>query len=86
MALQIEAPDTIRLVEELARRTGRSPESDSEVTRREQFDRLQDSEEEAERRAEIYALVNELRALFRETPDLVTDPGDLLYGEDGLPT
>jgi hypothetical protein len=85
MALQIEAPESIRLVEELARRTGRSPESVVEATLREQFDRLQDSAEEAERRAEIYALVSDLRALFRETLDLVTDPGELLYGEDGLP-
>lgn len=85
MALQIEAPETIRLVEELARRTGESAEIVVENALRAEFERLQDSEEEAQRRAEIYALVKELGALFRETPNLVTDPGELLYGEDGLP-
>jgi hypothetical protein len=85
MALQIDAPDTIRLIEELARRTGESAETVVEHALRAEFDRLQDSDEEAQRRAEIYALVKELGALFRETPNLITDPGELLYGEDGLP-
>ena len=85
MALQIEAPETIRLIEELARRTGESAEAVVENALRAEFDRLEESEDEARRRAEIYTLINELGALFRETPDLVTDPGKLLYGEDGLP-
>jgi hypothetical protein len=85
MALQIEAPETIRLVEELSRRTGKSAEIVVENALQAEFDRLQEAEEEAQRRAEIYALVKELGALFRETPDLATDPGELLYGEDGLP-
>ena len=85
MALQIEAPQTIRLVEELARRTGTSAETVVENAVQAEFNRLQQSEEEAQRRAEIYALVKELGALFRETPDLVTDPAELLYDENGLP-
>lgn len=85
MALQIEAPQTIRLVEELARRTGKSAETVVENAVQAEFDRLQEFEEEAQRRAEIYALVKELGDLFRETPDLVTDPAELLYDENGLP-
>ncbi len=89
MALRIEAPATIRLIEELSRRTGKSAEDVVEDALREQFDRLRserDEESEAQRRADIYALAFELRALVKETPQRVQDPGDLLYGEDGLPT
>lgn len=85
MALQIEAPETIRKIEELARRTGKSAETAVENAVRAELDRLQEFEEEAQRRAEIYALMKELGALFRETPELVTDPGELLYDENGLP-
>jgi hypothetical protein len=85
MALQIKAPNTIRLIEELARRTGKSAEALVESVLREQLDRLQDEDAEAQRRAEIYALVDEIRALNREKPGLIRDPGELLYGEDGLP-
>jgi hypothetical protein len=85
MALQIKAPETIRLVEELSRRTGKSAEADVESALQEQIDRLREEDAEAQRRAEIYALVHELRALFKETPGLIRDPGELLYGDDGLP-
>ena len=85
MALQIEAPETIRKIEELARRTGESDEIAVHVAVQERRARLRTPEEEAERRAEVYALVKELGAMFRETPDLVTDHGELLYDEDGLP-
>jgi hypothetical protein len=78
MALQIDAPETIRLVEELARRTGNSAETVVEIAVRAEFDRLQESKEEAPRRAEIYTLVKELGALFRKTPDLVTAPAEPL--------
>jgi hypothetical protein len=85
MALQIKAPQTIRMIEELAQRTGKSAEAVVESALREQFDRLQDEDEEAASRVEIYALVHELAGYFKEAPELVTDPGELLYGEDGLP-
>ncbi|MDF3039216.1 MAG: hypothetical protein K0Q71_1922 [Thermomicrobiales bacterium] len=78
MALQIDAPETIRLVEELARRTGNSAETVVEIAVRAEFDRLQESKEEAQLRAEIYTLVKELGALFRKTPDLVTAPAEPL--------
>jgi hypothetical protein len=85
MALQIEAPETIRKIEEIVRRTGKSAETVIENAVRAELDRLQEAEEEAKRRAEIHALMKELGDLFRETPDLVTDPGELLYDENGLP-
>jgi hypothetical protein len=85
MALQIEAPGTIRKIEELARRTGKSVETAVENAVRAELDRLQEAEEDEQRRAEIYALMKELGAFFRETPDLITDPGELLYDENGLP-
>jgi hypothetical protein len=85
MALQIITPEAIRLVEELSRRTGKSAEAVVESALREQFDRLQDEEEEAQRRKEIYALVQEIRALAKEGPGLIRDPGELLFGDDGLP-
>lgn len=85
MVLQIEAPETIQLIERLSHMTGESAETTVEIALRERLDRLRSSAEEAQRRSEVYALVKELGALFRETPTLVTDPGELLYGEDGLP-
>ena len=57
MALHIEAPETLRKIEELARRTGASAETVVDHAVQAEFDRLQESEEEAQRRAEIYALV-----------------------------
>ena len=85
MALQINAPETIHLVEELSRRTGKSAEAVVESALREQFDRLQDQDAEAQRRAEIYALVHELAAAIKESGVPLEDPDELLYGEDGLP-
>ena len=44
MALQIQRPETLRLVEELARRTGESEESAVEIAVRERLERLQTPE------------------------------------------
>jgi hypothetical protein len=85
MALRIETPETLRMIEDLSRRTGRSPEAVVESALREQLDRLQGEESEARQRVEIYALVDEVRALVKESPGPIRDPGDILYGEDGLP-
>jgi hypothetical protein len=85
MALQIKAPETIRLVEELARRTGEGAETVIQVALQERLARLRTPEEEAERRARVYALVHELAGYFKEAPEMITDHGELLYGEDGLP-
>ena len=85
MALQIEAPETIRVIQELARRTGQSEERAVDAAVRERLARLRTPEEEAERRAEVYALVKQLQAHFKEHPEAAIDHGELLYGEDGLP-
>ena len=85
MALQIKSPETIRLVEELARRTGEGAETVVQVALKERLARLRTPEEEAERRARVYALVHELAGYRKEAPEMTTDHGELLYGEDGLP-
>lgn len=85
MALQIETPETIRLIEEVSRRTGEQAEIAVQVAMQERLARLRTLEEEAERRTRVYALVHELAGYFREAPELETDHGELLYGADGLP-
>jgi hypothetical protein len=40
---------------------------------------------EAQRRADVYALVKELGAAFREAGITSVDHGELLYDENGLP-
>ena len=85
MALQLEAPETIRLVEDLSRRTGEDVETVVRVALQERLARLRTPEEEAERRARVYELVRELQAHAREHPGAIVDPGEFLYGEDGLP-
>jgi hypothetical protein len=85
MVLQIETPETIRLIEEVSRRTGEQPEIAVQVAMQERLARLRTPEEEAQRRADVYKLVRELNALFKEHPEAIVDHGELLYGEDGLP-
>jgi antitoxin VapB len=85
MALQIEAPETIRVIRELAQRTGQSEERVVDVAVREQLARMRTPEEEAERRARVYALVHELATSIKESGVPLEDPDESLYGEDGLP-
>jgi hypothetical protein len=85
MALQIQRPETLRLVEELARRTGESEESAVEIAVRERLERLQTPEGREKRRAELQALADSLAARFKASGQPLVDHGDLLYGEDGLP-
>jgi len=82
MALE---PETVRLIEELSLRTGESPETAVQEALRERLARFRTPEEEAERRAEIYALVRDLQARFKAHPDAVVDIDELLYGESKLP-
>jgi hypothetical protein len=85
MALQIQRPETLRLIEELARRTGESEESTVEIAVRERLERLQTPEAREKRRAELQALADSLAARFKASGQPLVDHGDLLYGEDGLP-
>ena len=84
MALQIQKPETVRLVEELARRTGESPETTVEIAVRERMARLRTPEEEERRRAKLEALVESLSSRITE-PYRSLDHGDWLYDDDGLP-
>jgi len=85
MALQIQTPETIRLVEELAWRTGESAEAVVEIAVREWLDRLQALEARKKREAELQALADSLAARFKASGQPLIDHSDLLYGEDGLP-
>ena len=85
MALQIEAPETIRVIQELARRTGQSDERAVDVAVREQLARIRTPEEEAERRERVYAIVKELQTSFKEHPEAAVNLEELLYDENGLP-
>ena len=83
--LQIQTPETIRLVAELSRRTGKSAESAVEIAVRERLQRLQTPEAREKRRAELQAIADSLAARFKASGQPLIDHGDLLYGEDGLP-
>jgi hypothetical protein len=85
MALLIEAPETIRLIEVLARRTGEGTETAIAVAVRERLARLCTPEEEAVRRARVYALVESIQASVKASGVPVADADELLYGEDGSP-
>jgi antitoxin VapB len=85
MALQIQTLTAVRAVEELSEITGENVDTAVEIAVRERIDRLRQSDEEAQRRAKVYALVAELQEMFRGHPEIETDHGKLLYGEDGLP-
>lgn len=82
MALE---PETIRLIEELSLRTGEGPESAMQAALRERLARFRTPEEEAERRAQLYALVRDLQARFKAHPNAVVAIDELLYDENGLP-
>lgn len=85
MALQIEAPETIRVIQELARRTGQSDERAVDKAVRDQLAKLRTPGEEAERRAEVHALVRELQASFKAHPEAAFNLEELLHDEVGLP-
>jgi len=85
MALLIEAPETIHLIDEVSKLTGESAETVITVAVREQLALLDEVDAEVQRRAEIYALVKELGTALRETGIPTVDHGELLYDENGLP-
>lgn len=63
MTLRIDAPETMRLLEERSRRTGESPESAVEAALRERLNRLRVADKGAQRWAELHALLNGLASL-----------------------
>ena len=85
MTVETMAPGLVQLIEDLTRLTGESPETAVEVALRERLYRLETPEAKEQRRARVYALVQELQTHFKEHPEAAVDHGELLYGEDGLP-
>ena len=95
MALQISNPRIIRLVTEVSERTGEDAESVIETALLERLERLPqppraaDEEHldaaEKERRERVYALVRDMQRQIKESGVDIPDPGEYLYGEDGLP-
>jgi hypothetical protein len=85
MVVQLEAPETIDLLETLKQLTGESTETAVRNAIQERVDRLRESEDEADREAEIDRLVDNLATYFRESKKPYIDIDELLYGEDGLP-
>jgi antitoxin VapB len=84
MAIQIEGPDTIRLIEDLSRRTGESAETVVRVAVQERLARIRTPQEEAQRRARLEALIEDLSSRLKE-PYRSLDHGEWLYDDDGLP-
>jgi antitoxin VapB len=85
MVLHICKPETIRVIEEIARRTGHSAERVVETAVYEYRARLRTPEEEEKRRQRLQALVDSLAARFEASGQPLVDHGDLLYDENGLP-
>ena len=85
MALQIEAPEAMRMIEEIAQRTGETSEEIVETALRERLERVRIVEARIAREAELQALVDSLVARFNASGQPLVAHGDLLYGEDGLP-
>ena len=85
MALQIEAPEAMRMIEEIAQRTGETSEQIVETALRERLERVRIVEARIAREAELQALVDSLVARFKASGQPLVAHGDLLYGEDGLP-
>ncbi len=85
LAEETVAPRLVQLFEDLTRLTGESPETAVETSLRERLHQLETPEAQEQRRARVYALVQELQAHFKEHPEAAVDHGELLYGEDGLP-
>jgi antitoxin VapB len=85
MVVQITDPQTIRVIEGLSRRTGRTLEQEVDIAVHERLARLRTSEEEAERRAKVYETVKQLQAAFKASGLPLIDHGELLYDENGLP-
>lgn len=92
--LKIENPRIIQLVTEVSERTGESSETVIQTALLERLERLeagqpspeeQLDEAEAARRERVYALVRDMQRRIKETGVEIPDPGEYLYGEDGLP-
>ena len=85
MVLHICKPETIQVIEEISRRTGKSAERVVETDVYEYRARLETPEEKARRWEHVQALADSLAARFEASGAPAIDHGDLLYDENGLP-
>jgi hypothetical protein len=85
MVLHICKPETIQVIEEIARRTGQSAERVVETAVYDYRRRLRTPEEEEKRRQRLQALVDSLAARLEASGHPLVDHGDLLDDEKGLP-
>jgi hypothetical protein len=85
MTLRIESPQILRLINQISALTGEGAETVVAVALRERLELLDEAEAEAQRWREVYALVRELGATFREAGISSVDHGELLYDENGFP-
>jgi antitoxin VapB len=83
MALNIKNPETYKLAEELARRTGENMTQAVTTALRERLERVRQSEREP--RIERLRRIAEDCARRWKEPYRSIDHGDLLYDEKGLP-
>jgi hypothetical protein len=81
MALQIDAPETISLIERISKLTGESEEMTVEVALRERLERLEQPEDKERKRQRLQALADSLAARFKASGQPLVDHGELLYGE-----
>jgi len=83
MALNIKNPETYKLAEELARRTGENMTEAVTTAVRERLERIRSSQPGS--RAERLRRIAEDCAKRWKEPSRSIDHGDLLYDEKGLP-
>ncbi len=83
MALNIKNPETHKLAEELARRTGENLTEAVTTAVRERLERVRHSQR-GPRIQRLQRIADDIAARFKE-PFKSIDHGDLLYDEKGLP-
>jgi antitoxin VapB len=83
VALNIKNPETHKLAEELARRTGENLTEAVTTAVRERLERVRNSQR-GPRIQRLQRIADDIAARFKE-PFKSIDHGDLLYDEKGLP-
>ena len=85
MAMFIASRETLDLIDHVSRITGEGAETVVAIAVRERRDLLDEAEAELRRRSEVYAVVKDLGAEFREAGIPSIDHGESLYDKNGLP-
>lgn len=84
MSLNIKNEETHKLAQRLAKLTGENMTEAVTIAVRERLDRVQ-NEQRPRVSDRILAIGRDFAARLKETGKTLEDPGDFLYGEDGLP-